>query len=128
MEGPRYHPLNPCNAQLHGEFNYNYTPLAPPSTKIISDEKPTVRKFWAVHGLKVWYLSPSKEHYMCHCVYITKTRGESDSDCVDIFPHNNPLPYNSSSVNITIVAHELSHALHNPAPKYQFLVLETPKW
>ena len=30
-------------AQLHGEFNYNSTPLAPPGKNIIVHEKPTVR-------------------------------------------------------------------------------------
>ena len=46
-------------AQLHGEFNYNTTPLAPPGTQIIIHDKPTVRVTWAAHGVKRWYLGPS---------------------------------------------------------------------
>ena len=84
-------------AQLHGEFNYNATPLAPPGTQVIVHDKPTVRGSWAVHGVKWWYIGTSIDHYRFHRVHITKTRGERDSDCVDFFPHNNPLPYNSSS-------------------------------
>ena len=79
-------------SQLHGEFNYNNTPLAPPGTQVIVHEKPTVRGTWTSHGVKGWYLGPSMEHYRCHCVYITKTRGERDSDCVELPPHNTPLP------------------------------------
>ena len=72
-------------AQLHGEFNYNTTPLAPIGTQIIAHEKPKVRVIWAVHGVKGCYLGPSMDHYRFHCVYMTKTRGECDSDCVEFF-------------------------------------------
>ena len=71
--------------QLHEEFNYNATPLNPPGTKIIVHEKPTVGGTWASHGVKGWYLGPSMEDYSCHCVHITKKRGERDSDCVNFF-------------------------------------------
>ena len=57
-------------------------------------------------------LVPSR---LCHL-----KRGERDSDCVDFFPHNTPLPYNSSSENVIIAAYELSHALKKPAPQAQF--------
>ena len=97
--------------QLHGEFNYNATPLAPPGTQVIVHEKPTVRVTWASHGVKGWYIGPSVEHYICHFVYVTKTRGERDSDCVEFFLHNNPLSYYFSSKNVIIAAHELDHAL-----------------
>ena len=60
------------------------------------------------------------EHYRCHHIYITKTRGKHDSDCVAFFPNNTPLPYNSSSENVIITAHKLSHALQNPAPQAPF--------
>ena len=96
---------------MDSELNYNATPLAPPGTKIVSHEKPTVGVTWEVHGVKGWYLGPSVEQYRCHCVYITKTREEIDSDCVDFFPRNTPLPYNSSSENIIIAEHKLAHAL-----------------
>ena len=36
------------------------------------------------------------------------------------FPHNTPLPYNSSSENIIIAARELAYALKNPAPQAPF--------
>ena len=107
-------------AQLHGEFNYNATPLAPPDTQVIIHEKPTVRGTWASHGVKGWYLGPSVNHYRCHHVYVTKTRGERDSDCVEFFPHNTPLHYKSSAENAIIAARELAYALQNPAPQAPF--------
>ena len=84
-------------AYLNGELDYNATPLSPPGTQVIIHENPTVRGRWTSHGVKVWYLGPSMNHYWFHHVYVTKTRGEWVSDCVEFFPHNTPLPYNSSS-------------------------------
>ena len=83
-------------AQLHGEFNYNAMPLATPGTQVIIHEKPTVRGTWKSRGVKLCYLSPSMNHYRCHCVYVIKIREERESDCVEFSPHNTPLPYNSS--------------------------------
>ena len=52
--------------------------------------------------------------------YISKTRGERDSDCVEFFPQNTPLPYKSSAENATIVSLELANAIKNPAPNAPF--------
>ena len=103
-------------AQLHGQFNYDATPLDPPGTKVVVHEKLTTRKTWAVKGQQGWHLGPSMEHCRCHHVYTTKTRGERDSDCVEFFPHNTPLPFNSSAENATIATIELANALKNPTP------------
>ena len=107
-------------AQLHGGSNYTAAPLALPGTQVIIHEKPTVRGTWAAHGVKGWYLGPSMNHYRCHHVYVTNTRGERDSDCVEFFPHNTPLPYKSPAENAIIVAQELVYALQNPAPQSPF--------
>ena len=107
-------------AQLHEEFNYNVMPLAPPGTQVIIHEKPTVRDNWTPYGVKGWYLGPSMNHYRCHHVYVKKTRGERESDCVDFFLHNTPLPYKYSAENAIIVAQELAYALQNPAPQAPF--------
>ena len=87
---------------------------------MIIHEKPTVRGTWASHGVKGWYLGTSMNHYRFHRVYVTKTRGGRDSDCVGFFRHNTPLPYNSSSENVIISAHELAYVLNNPAHKAPF--------
>ena len=59
-------------------------------------------------------------HYQRHHVYATKTRGEQDSDCVEFFSHNTPLPYKYSAENAIIAARELAYALKNPAPQVPF--------
>ena len=45
-------------AQLHGEFNYDATPLSPLGTQVIINEGTTVRGTWESHGLKRWYPGP----------------------------------------------------------------------
>ena len=95
-------------------------PIAPPGIQVMIHEKPAVRETWSSHGVKGWYLGPSMNHYRFHYVYVTKKIVEHDSDCVEFFPRNNPLPYNSSSENVIIAAHGLFHALKNPAPQAPF--------
>ena len=73
-------------AQLHGEFNYNATSLAPPGTQVIIHEKPTVRGAWASHGVKGWYIGPSMNHYRCHHVYVTKNNRRTTIRLCWIFP------------------------------------------
>ena len=38
-------------AQLHGELNYNATPLAPTGTQIIVHDKPSIREIWEINGV-----------------------------------------------------------------------------
>ena len=57
-------------------FGWDPLPLAPPGTQVIIHEKPTVRGTWASHGVKGWYFGQLMNHYRCHHVYVTKTRGE----------------------------------------------------
>ena len=107
-------------AQLNRELNYDTPPLAPPGTHVIIYENPTVIGTWESHGVKGWYLGPSMSHYRCHHVYVTKERGEQDSDWVEFSPHNTPLHYNSSSENVIIAARELAYDLNNLAPQAPF--------
>ena len=79
-----------------------------------------MRGTWASNGVKGWYIGPSMNHYLCHHVYVTKTRGEQDSYYVEFLLHNNPLTYKSFAENAIIAAHELAYALKNPAPQATF--------
>ena len=71
---------------LWGEYNYNQHPMAPPGTKVIVHEKPSVRQTWAPHGVDGWYIGPAKEHYRCYQVYITSTRQVRIADTVEFLP------------------------------------------
>ena len=115
-------------AQLHGEFNYNATPLAPPVTQVIIHKKPTVRRTWASHVVKGWNLGPSMDHYSCHHVYFTKTRGECDSYVLN-FSH-------TILHSLTILPQKMSSSqrtnwptpCRTQHPKRHFPTSATPKW
>jgi hypothetical protein len=42
LRGSRINPRLSAYAQLHGDFDYNRTPLAPPGTRVFVHEKPAV--------------------------------------------------------------------------------------
>ena len=104
------------NNQLHGAFDFNRTPLAPPGTKIIIHDKPAIRGSWATRGCECWYIGPALNHYRCHTVYANHTANKRVADTVEFFPHYRKMPYRSSTENSTIAARELTHALQNPSP------------
>jgi hypothetical protein len=42
--------------QLYGVFDYNATPLGPPSTLVLVHDKPQNHGTWAPHGHDTWYI------------------------------------------------------------------------
>ena len=116
----RINPTLSAQAQLHGQFDYNATPIAPPGTKVITHNKPTVRTSWEPRGSDGWYVDRAKDHYRCYDIYMPKTRTVIQSDTVEFFPHNSKMPFRSSTENVTVAATELINALKNPAPAAPF--------
>jgi hypothetical protein len=57
-----------AQAHMHGAFDFNRTPLAPPGTKVIIHEKPDIRQTWDPHDVEGWYLGPALRHYLCYHV------------------------------------------------------------
>ena len=120
MRTSRINPQLSAYAQLHGVFDYNRTPLAPPGTRIIAHEKPTQRASWAPHGQDGWYIGPAMEHYRCYKVYINKTRSERTVDTVEFFPTQFTMPRLSSADAAMRAANDLIAALRNPHPSAPF--------
>jgi hypothetical protein len=59
----RINPQLSAQAHMHGAFDFNRTPLAPPCTKVLIHEKPNIRQIWAPHAVEGWYLGPALCHY-----------------------------------------------------------------
>jgi hypothetical protein len=110
----RVNPKLSAYALLHGNFNFDATPLAPPGTRVLIHEKPEVRTSWAPHGTDGWYLGPASEHYRCYRVYATATASERISDTVEFFPEHTKLPYCSSADAAVLAAKQLIAALKYP--------------
>ena len=65
----RLNPRLSAEAQLNGAFDFNFTPLAPPGTRVVVHKAPNNRRTWAPHGVDGWYLGPIPDNYRCHHVY-----------------------------------------------------------
>jgi hypothetical protein len=77
-----------ATTHIFGQYDFNWAPMAPPGTRIIAYETPIRRRTWDPHGQDGWYIGPALEHYRCHKVYITKTRGDRIVETVEFFPRN----------------------------------------
>ena len=76
LQTSRINPHLSAWAQVHGQFDYNRTPLAPPGTCVQIHEKPDLRGTWAPHTVDGWYLGPATLHYHCYCVWVIETSAE----------------------------------------------------
>jgi hypothetical protein len=85
LRSSRVNPKLSAYAYLHGNFDFNKTPLAPMGTKVLVHLKPDQRPSWAYHGIEGWYVGPSMEHYRCVKCYITSSGRERDVDTLEFF-------------------------------------------
>ena len=82
----RINPTLSAHAQLHGQFDFNATPFAPPGTKVIVHQNPTNRENWAPQGKDGWCIDRAKDHYRCYDIYVPETRAIIQPDTVKFFP------------------------------------------
>lgn len=109
-------------AQIHGQFNYSATPLAPPGIKVLTHILPSERKTWEPHTEPGFYIGPAMKHYRCHKVYITRTAAERIAQTVKWLPHEGikmPIPTQSALIHAALVdlkAALTSRKLNNIVP------------
>ncbi len=116
LRGSRINPKLSAYAQLHGAFDYNRTPLAPPGTRVLVHKKPAVRGTWAPHAVDGWHLGPALNHYRCHRVWIWTTRAERILDTLAWFPSKVSMPTASPVARIKASVLDLLAALSHPIP------------
>jgi hypothetical protein len=92
LRSSRVNPNLSAHAYLHGNFDFNKTPLAPPGTKVVVHLKPEQRASWAFHGEEGWYVGPSMEHYQCVKYFIPSSARECDVNTLRFFPNTVPFP------------------------------------
>eukprot|EP01034_Spumella_vulgaris_P038071 gene38071-46978_t len=71
--------------QLHGHYDFNSHPIAPPGMRIVTHDKPSDRASWAPHGTEGFYVGPAFQHYRCFRV-ITKEQAERITDTLAWHP------------------------------------------
>jgi hypothetical protein len=68
--GSRVNPKLSSHAQMHGQFKFNCTPMAPPGIRVLVHDKPDKRTTWSPKALDGWYLGPALDAYRCYTVWI----------------------------------------------------------
>ena len=112
----RINPNLSAYAQIHGQFDYNRTPIAPPGTRVIVHENAAQRGTYGPRGTDGWYLGPAMDHYRCYRCYISATGGERTPETVEFFPQKTEVPNLSSREVIHSSALDLISAIKQPHP------------
>ena len=92
LRGSRVTPSLSAQAQLHGAFDFNRTPLGPPGTRVLIHELPDKRGTWCPHTILGFYTGPATEHYRCYKVWVLETSSECIANTLLWFPTQVPLP------------------------------------
>jgi hypothetical protein len=115
MRGSRLNPKLSAYAQVHGAFDFNRTPLAPPGTKVLVHEKPEVRGTWSPHAVEGWYVGPASNHYRCYKVWIKETTAERIADTLTWLPLHVKMPGATPTDAAAAAARDLIAALVDTA-------------
>ncbi|MCK7513581.1 MAG: hypothetical protein MZV70_62540 [Desulfobacterales bacterium] len=86
LRGSRINPKLSAYAQLHGSYDFNRTPIAPPGIRVLVHDKPANRTTWSPHALDGWYTGPALDSYRCYRVWLWDSRTERIADTVSWFP------------------------------------------
>eukprot|EP00978_Attheya_sp_CCMP212_P039740 scaffold209632_cov37-Attheya_sp.AAC.1 len=116
LRGSRINPKLSAYAQVHGAFDFNRTPLAPPGTRVLVHEKPDVRASWAAHAVGGWYLGPAINHYRCYKVWISETTSKRVANTLTWYPSQVSMPKASTTEEASAAARDLIEALLHPGP------------
>ncbi|CAM9091293.1 unnamed protein product, partial [Ectocarpus fasciculatus] len=111
LRASRLDPTISAWAQLHGEFNYEATPLAPAGTVVAAFEHPEARATWAPHAIPGFYIGPAFNHYRCFHVWLPSSQDTRIVDTLDWFPRNVFLPGTSPHEDIAAASTDLCSAL-----------------
>jgi hypothetical protein len=116
LRGSRINPKLSAHAQMHGNFDFNRTPLAPPGIRVLVHIKPSERTTWSPHGTDGWYTGPALESYRCYTVWLWDTRATRVCDTLTWFPTKTTMPLASSTDLILAGVKDIIQALRNPSP------------
>ena len=113
---------------LHGPYNFDHEPIAPPGMRVTCFETPLQRASWAPHGIDGYYVGPSFNHHRCFKVRLPSTGACRDTAQLAWHPpalYTLPgaSPYDDVLSNLSRLEHsvdELSRAHpsthHSPTP------------
>ncbi len=92
MHRSRIDPTKSAYEVLHGPYDWNHFPLAPPGCKAVIYESPAQRGSWGSRGIDAWYVGPSLDHYRCCHYFVPVTRAYRISGSAELFPQHCQVP------------------------------------
>jgi hypothetical protein len=107
----RINPQLSAHFQVHINFNFDKTPLAPPGIKVLAHEPADGRESFAVHAVQVYYVGPCLHHYRCFTIWTPSTNATRIVNTVDWFPQNIKIPTATTSDTIIAAVKDLATAL-----------------
>eukprot|EP00957_Ditylum_brightwellii_P193485 14733778-Ditylum_brightwellii.AAC.1 len=78
----RQNPTLSAQAAIHGCYNFEAMPLAPPGTKCFIHIKPHKRASWGFHAEDAWYVGLALKHYWCYTVVMKQFTAQRITDTV----------------------------------------------
>ena len=112
----RIDPSKSAYEALHGPYDWNRFPLAPPGCKAVIYEAPESRTSWGSRGTDAWYLGPSLDHYRCNHFFVPETRAYRISGSAELFPQHCQVPFLLWNEHLQEVVDELVTTLHEMKP------------
>ena len=73
LRASRVNPKLSAQAHMHGAFDYNKTPLAPPGINVLAHVRPEDRISWDPHAKEGIYIGPALDHSRCHRIWTPTT-------------------------------------------------------
>ncbi len=73
---------------LHGLYDWNCFPLAPPGCKAVVNKSPETWGLWDSRGIDAWWVRPSLGHYRCNLFFIPDTCSYRISGSAELFPQH----------------------------------------
>jgi len=110
-------------AQVHGNYDFNRTPITPPGIKVLVHEKPSNHTTWAPHAIKGWYVGPALQAYRCYRTWITETKRERIANTLTWLPKKLKMPTASTAEIIASATSDILHALQQPNTGNPFALL-----
>jgi hypothetical protein len=121
MRPSRINPLLSAYTQLHGEFDFNRTPIAPIGCKVIVHDRRNERGSWDNHGSPGYYINRAEQHYRNYKCYMKDTKSTRISNTVEFFPTYCTLPRVRSIDRLTMILQDLHEVLSQPPRTIPFL-------
>jgi hypothetical protein len=114
LRGSRINPKLSAWEQIHGRYDFNRTPIAPPGIKVLAHEKPSNCQTWAPHAFEAWYVGPALDHYRCFTVWSKASRQLRIVNSLQWYPQKLAMPLASPVDLLRAAVEDIRHILVSP--------------